>query len=42
MMWNGGTAGTLDNVYSMGASMETYGELYVGFQGSGWAKGSVR
>ena len=42
MMWSNGLAGNLDNVYTMGASMDTYGELYVGFQGSGWMRGSVR
>lgn len=34
--------GSLDHINTLAASEDAYGEVYVAFQGSGWAKGSLR
>ncbi len=34
--------GSLDMINTLAASRDTYGELYVAFQGSGWAKASLK
>jgi photosystem II stability/assembly factor-like uncharacterized protein len=33
---------SLDMINTLAAARDTYGELYVAFQGSGWAKGSLK